>query len=88
MSYIKNITDKQQSEIENAANNSAIRVESFNSTSQAGQTKFVKAYDLQAQGENSAAAPATSAVRQFSNSGLVIGCHNDKPARFENPGKA
>ena len=88
MSYIANITDKQQSDIENAANNSAIRIESFDGKQgQVGQTKFVKAYDLQGQSETSGAAPATSAIRQFSNSGLCIGCHNDKPATFETPGK-
>jgi hypothetical protein len=87
MSYIKNVTDKQQSDIESAANNSAIRLESFDGKQgQVGQTKFIKAYDLQAQ--DSGAAPVTSAIRQFSNSGLCIGSHNDKPARFETPGKA
>lgn len=87
MSYIKNITDKQQSDIENAANDSAIRVESFDGKqNQVGKTKFIKAYDLQAQ--DSGAAPVTSAMRQFSNSGLCIGSHNDKPAQFETPGKA
>ena len=87
MSYIQNVTDKQQSDIESAANDSAIRVESFDGKrDQVGQTKFVKAYDLNAQG--SGAAPVTSAVRQFSGSGLCVGSHNDKPARFETPGKA
>ena len=89
MSYIKNITDKQQSDIESAANNSAIRIESFDGKQgQVGQTKFVKAYDLQGQSESSAVAPATSAIRQFNNSGLCVGSHNDKPAVFETPGKS
>ena len=87
MSYIKNVTDNQQEQIELAANDSAIRVESFDGKlDQVGQTKFVRAYDLNAQGN--AASTVTSAVRQFNGSGLCVGSHNDKPARFETPGKA
>ena len=87
MSYIKNVTDNQQSQIENAANDSAIRFESFDGKQdQKGQTKFIRAFDLQAQGN--VGSQVTSAVRQFSNNGLWVGSHNDTPARFETPGKA
>jgi len=92
MSYRANVTDKEQSDIEQAANDSAIRVESFDGKAQqTGQTKFVKAYDGANQAPNGTG--ATSVVRQFGSSvsmgqGHIIGQHNDKPAVFENPGKA
>jgi hypothetical protein len=85
--YIPNITDKQQSDIEAAANDSAIRIMWFDGKEQqTGATKFVRAYDLNAQGNTGA--QTASAMRQFSGSGLCVGSHNDKPARFETPGKA
>jgi len=43
------------------------------------------AYDMNAQGV--AAQGVSSQVRQFSGSGLCLGNHNDKPAKFETPGK-
>jgi hypothetical protein len=85
--YIPNITDKQQDDIEAAANSSAIRIEWFDGKEQqTGETKFVRAYDLNAQGNTGS--QSNDAMRQFSGSGLCVGSHNDKPARFETPGKA
>jgi len=87
--YIPNITDKQQSDIESALNDSAIRLIWFDGKAiQTGETKFFRAYDLMAQGNQNVACQVSSAVRQFSGSGLSIGSWNDHPARFETPGKA
>lgn len=87
MSYIANIIDKQQSDIESYNNNSAIRISWFDGKAvQTGLTKFVRAFDLNAQGNTGS--QSTSAMRQFSGNGLCIGSHNDHPARFETPGKA
>jgi hypothetical protein len=87
MAYRANVSDKQQGDIESALNDSAIRISWFDGKAeQTGEAKFVRAYDLSGQGN--VGAGVTSAVRQFSGSGLSIGCHNDKPARFETPGKA
>lgn len=86
MSYRANVTDKQQADLENALNCSAIRIQWFDGKAQqTGETKFIRAYDLNGQGN--VGAGVTSAMRQFSSSGLCIGCHNDKPAVFEHPGK-
>lgn len=85
--YIPNITDKQQGDIENALNDSAIRVVWFDGKAQqTGATKFVRAYDLNAQGNSGS--QSNDAMRLVANSGSIIGSHNDKPARFETPGKA
>lgn len=87
MAYRANVSDKQQGDIESALDDSAIRLSWFDGkTIQTGMTKFIRAFDLSGQGN--AGAGVTSAVRQFSGSGLCVGCHNDKPARFETPGKA
>ena len=87
--YIPNVTDKQQNDIESALNDSAIRLLWFDGkTIQTGVAKFIRAFDLHAQGNVGFACQVTSAVRQFAGSGLCIGCHNDHPARFETPGKA
>jgi hypothetical protein len=86
MSYIPNVTDKQQNDIENALNDSAIRLFWFDGKDiQTKETKFVRAYDLQAQGNTGS--QVTTAMRQFSGSGLCIGSHNDHPSRFDTPGK-
>jgi hypothetical protein len=85
--YRANVTDKQQVDLENALNDSAIRVQWFDGKEgQVGQTKFVAAFDMDAQ--SSRPDGVSSQVRQFSGSGLCLGSHNDKPARFETPGKA
>jgi len=87
MAYIKNVTDKQQSDIERAADHSAIRFAWFDGkAAQVGEMKSIRAYDLQAQG--SAGSAVSSLKRQFSGSGLSLSQHNDKPAVFETPGKA
>jgi len=79
-----NISDKEQTDIENAANDSAIRIQAFDGKQQqVGETKFVRAYDLQPQGNPGG--PANDAVRQAGN---IIGSHNDKPHVFSEPGKA
>ena len=88
--YRANISDKQQVDFENAANKSAIRVQSFDQATQTtGKTKMVKAYDGY---DGNALAPnatgATSVVRSIPGSGASIGSHNDKKHVFENPGKA
>jgi hypothetical protein len=87
MSYRKNVSDKQQGDIEQEADHSADRFSWFDGKQeQAPATKSIRAFDLQAQGNMGST--SSSARRQFSNSGLSIGSHNDKPARFETPGKA
>lgn len=88
MAYRKNVTDKQQADIEQAADHSAIRFSWFDGKrGQVGQTKAINAYDLQAQG-NGTGSQVTSAIKKIAGSGSVIGSHNDKPAEFETPGKA
>ncbi len=85
MAYRKNVTDKQQNDIETALNDSAIRVQLFDGRQgQVGLTKMVPAYDPP---------PGIAAARLSPNDvvrrpGKVIGSHNDKPHRFEMPGKA
>ena len=87
MAYRANVTDKEQADIESAANDSAERLQWFNGQEQqTGETKHIRALDLQAQG--SGVSPTMSAQRQFGNSGHVIGSHNDKPTIFATPGKA
>ena len=82
-----NVTDKQQGDIEAALDDSAIRLNWFDGkVEQTGVNKFVRATDLQAQGN--IGSQTVSSMRQFSNSGLCIGSHNDHPARFDTPGKA
>ena len=86
MSYRKNVSDKQQGDIERAADHSANRFFWFDGkTEQTAATKSIRALDLQAQGNG--AGTSSSARRQFSGDGHAVGSHNDKPARFENPGK-
>lgn len=88
--YRSNISDKEQADIERAADDSAIRVQSFDGkVQQTGETKMVKAYDgVDGNAQAPNATGATSAIRQVPNSGSIIGSHNDKPSRFETPGKA
>lgn len=87
MAYRANVSDKQQVDIERFNDHSAIRFQWFDGkVLQTGQTKVVRAYDLQAQGN--AGSQTISFMRQFSGSGLCLGSHNDYPARFETPGKA
>jgi hypothetical protein len=84
--YRKNITDKQQSDIETFVAHGAQRLQWFDGKAeQVGETKSLRTTDLQAQGN--AGSTVTSALRQFGQSGHSIGCHNDKPAVFETPGR-
>ena len=85
MGYRANVRDKDQSDIESAEDDSAIRFPSFNPTTGAGEMKSIKAYSLQQQTAATAVSPAGNNVKQL---GHIIGQHNDKPGRFENPGKA
>jgi hypothetical protein len=87
MSYRKNVTDKQQGDIESSVADSANRFPWFDGKQiQTGITKSIPALDLQGQGN--AGGVTTSSKRAISGSGAVIGSHNDKPARFDSPGKA
>lgn len=87
MSYIANVTDKQQSDIERATDDSSIRFAHFDGkAAQTGQMKAIKANDLQ--GDNSgvsATVTAQSAVKKLSH---IIAPYNDNAGRFDNPGKA
>ena len=76
--YIPNVTDKQQSDIERAADEGQTQTE--------GKTKMVPAYDLS--NTTDAGASPNDAVAQVSRAHMVIGSHNDKPHRFSEPGRA
>jgi hypothetical protein len=86
MAYRANVTDKEQSDLERAADHSAIRFPSFDVATDAGEMKSIRAYDLQAQAD--AGGSPSSAVALNSRDRLVIGSHNDKAHRFATPGKA
>ena len=85
MTYRSNVTDNEQNQVEKAADDSAIRIQLFDGKEvQTGETKFVRAYDNQAQGNNGG--QVTSSIAKYG--GSVIGQHNDKAHIFESPGKA
>ena len=87
MPYIRNITDNQQNRIERAADDSAVRLSWFDGKlEQMLEIKFIRAFDLNAQGNDSA--PVVDGSRQFGMSGHCIGSHNDHPGIFVTPGKA
>lgn len=87
MAYIKNPTDKQQGDIEAAAAHSANRFAWFDGKAiQTGIVKSIPALDLQGQGNTGGT--STSSKRAIAGSGAIIGSHNDKPDRFDNPGKS
>lgn len=90
MAYRANVTDKQQSDIERAADDSAIRIQAWKQTDgqtgTEGVTKSVQAYDLSNTAD--AGGSPNDCVNQVSRAHMVIGSHNDKPARFAEPGKA
>jgi hypothetical protein len=87
MGYRAKVTDKQQGDIERAADQSANRFAWFDGKSiQTGTMKAVPALDLQGQGNTGGV--TTSSKRMVPGSGSVVGSHNDNPARFETPGKA
>jgi hypothetical protein len=86
MAYRKNVTDKQQADIERFNDHSAIRFSWFDGKAlQTGETKSIPAYDLQAQGNGVGA--KSDAVKVIAGTN-IIGSHNDHPSVFENPGKA
>ena len=86
MSYRKNVTDKQQGDIEAAAADSSNRFPWFDGKEiQTGIVKAIPALDLQGQGNQGGT--TTSSKRQIPGSGAVIGSHNDKPGTFDTPGK-
>lgn len=81
--YRENVTDKDQADLESANDDSAIRVMWWKNGTD-NQVLNIKAYDLQAQGDE--AGSPSSAIRK--NVALGITTHNDKPGRFDTPGKA
>jgi hypothetical protein len=86
MAYRANVSDKEQVDLENALNDSSIRIPWFDGKEmQTGLTKFVKADDLQQQRDASGSSPAMNNMKQL---GHIVGSHSDKPAVFETPGKA
>jgi len=86
MAYRKNVTDKQQADIERFYDHSAIRIHWFDGKYiQKGVTKSIPAYDLHNQGND---AEARSDAIQLVRGTNIIGSHNDHPNRFETPGKA
>ena len=83
--YRSNVSDNEQNQVEVAADDSAIRIQLFDGKQvQTGETKFIRAYDNQAQGNDGG--QVTSSVSKYG--GSVIGQHNDKAHMFETPGKA
>jgi hypothetical protein len=90
MGYRANVTDKGQADIESAANDSAIRLQSFKleegQTETNADTKLIPAYDLS--NTTDAGGSPNDAVVQVSRAHMAIGSHNDKPHRFAEPGKA
>ena len=84
MGYRPNVTDKEQSDLERAEDDSAIRIHWFNGNfSQEGQTKSIPAYDLQNQ--NTGTDSSNNNIKLLSNIGVVggiIGSHNDNAGRF------
>lgn len=84
MAYIANVSDKQQTDIESAADDSSIRLAWFSMLTYAGLTRFLNAYDLQPSVATGATPPSDCKVKGTPS---VVGTHNDKPYRFDNPGK-
>jgi len=78
MAYRANVTDKQQNEIEGKGNQGAIRVPGID-----GNMKVFKSYDLQRE----TSTVGESDAKKMAD-GISVGSHNDKPHRFETPGKA
>ena len=85
--YRPNVTDKQQGDIETAVDDSAIRFTSFDVATGDGEMKSIPAYDLQSQ-DDAGGSPNDAIQLGVTARNPIIGSHNDKPHRFENPGKA
>ena len=82
--YRANVTDKQQGDIEAFNDHSATRFAWFDGKAlQTGVMKAIPAYDTSAQGN--AGEAKSDVVRTATN---ILGSHNDRPFRFETPGKA
>lgn len=78
-----NISDKEQGDIERAADDSATRFAHFDGKEQQqGRTKSVRAYDNQPQGN-----PGSQSNDASLQPGNIVGSHNDKPYQFLTPGK-
>lgn len=90
MAYRENVTNKQQNDVERAAEDSAIRIQWFElasgQTQTNGVTKNIPAYDLQAQSD--AGGSPNDAVLANNRAQMAIGNHNDQPHRFAEPGRA
>lgn len=90
MAYRANVTDKEQSDIERAADDSAIRVQWWKNnngqTANEADVKAIQAYDLN--NTTDAGGSPNDGITQVSRAHMVIGNHNDKPATFAEPGKA
>lgn len=85
--YRTNVTDKEQGDVERADDDSADRFAWFDGkVVGTGEMKAVPAYDCYAQGNSGGS--GSSVVTTFGRDGLVIGQHNDKPAKDLTPGKA
>jgi len=85
--YRKNVSSKDQGDIESMADQSAERFAWFDGKDiQTGIVKAIPALDLQGQGNTGGV--TTSSKRAIPGSGSVIGSHNDKPAVFETPGRS
>ena len=92
--YRANPTDKQQADLERFHDHSAIRVMWWNGRfQQTGEVKSIKANDLQS-GSDAGGSPSSAGLvppatpNRANNQRMVIGSHNDRPWRFDNPGKA
>jgi len=88
MAYRANVTDKQQTDVERAQDDSAIRFPWFDGQAQqTGEVKSIRALDLQ---PNGGTGEQTRDAREMVSGSIAggIGSHNDHPHRFDTPGKA
>ena len=86
MAYRANVTDKQQTEMERAENDSSMPLQWWRDGT-TGEKRNIRAYDLQAQGD-SGGSPSSAVSERQQRQRLIIGSHNDHPNRFATPGKA
>ena len=80
--YRKNVTDKEQEDLESAINDSGIPV--YVRRNGVGQKLILPAYDLQAQGAH---AIQNNASLTINREHMAIGNHNDKFSQFLEPGR-
>ena len=83
--YKSNVSDKQQSDIESAENDSAMPLAWWNHD---GDGEFIRipAYDTQPK-HNQSGQPNDASLAN-NRKQMSIGSHNDNPHRFDSPGKA